>query len=136
VLKIPAIVNPVGIIPIDISHIVPPSVTDIYNKNIISIGYAGLPGPNGTVVSSNSYSITTVSNASFQDDGTLIGNGQIAGGMSGGPSITPDGYIIGVNIDFIWNGKSIIYPKSDTSFIQPIPNDFTIFYSDFWKNRF
>jgi len=133
VLKIPGIVKPAEITPIDIGHIVPPSVTDIYNNKIISIGFAGVPGPDGTVVPSNSYSVTTISNASFQNDGTLIGSGQIAGGMSGGPSITPDGYIIGVNIDFIWDGESIINPKSATSFIQPVPNDFLIFYDNLRK---
>lgn len=133
-LKIPGIIEgSEKIAPINIEKITPPSITDIYNNKIIILGYAGLPGPNGRILEPKNFSITSVTNSSFQDDGMISGLGQTAGGISGGPCITPDGYIIGVLTSFIWDGMSLTNPKSNTSLIQPIPNDFQFFYQDFMK---
>lgn len=133
-LKISGIIEPSEkIAPIGIERITPPSIPDIYNNKIIILGYAGLPGPNNSIITPKNYSMTSITNSTFQDDGTIVGDGQTAGGISGGPCFTPDGYIIGVYTGFIWNGESIINPKSNTSFIQPIPNDFQSFYQNFMK---
>lgn len=131
IYKIDGIINPNSqFAPFSLNKILSPSQAYLLGQSLTSFGFPGLPGGFSTLKDNNQYVPTTLTNPIFLDNGSIETYGQIAGGMSGGPTFTKDGNIIAINIDFIWDGKNILRPNSSKSFIEPVPSDF----GDFYKN--
>jgi len=136
IYKIDGIINPNSqFAPFNLDKIKSPNQADMLGQTLTSFGFPGLPGGFSSLNDNNQYVPTTLTNPIFLDDGSIVTYGQIAGGMSGGPTfINKNGNIVAINIDFIWDGVSIIKPNSSRSFIEPVPVDFKDFYKNVVQN--